>query len=113
MKTIQQQMCDIMQGLDVRFILESKPISAAEVFSPTGLMPAIARRADQICTLCLGYGIGISFVEAETGLLGVKIIFDETSPSSLRFICITDVIMSIRQASPDSQAIDLDELMYD
>jgi intracellular multiplication protein IcmS len=110
---IQKAMILISKSLKTNFTLKGKPISYEEVFSETGLLPALARRADQLCSLCLGYGIGVSFEEAENTLLGVKVAFDNVTPSSLRYLCITDVLTEIIQMSGSPINIALDELMYD
>lgn len=95
------------------FSLNDRAITYEEIFSDAGLLPAMARRADQLSSLCLGYGIGISFEESEGSLLGVKIIFDEVTPDVLRLLTITDVLCELINASPDPDNIPLDELMYD
>ena len=99
--------------MKVNFTLNDRTISYDEVFKETGLLPAIARRADQLCSLCLGYGIGVSFDEAEKSLLGVKVTFDDVTPNVLRYMCITDVMFELKNASPSKDSIALDELMYD
>ncbi len=100
-------------ALTANFTLNERPISNNEVFSETGLLPAIARRADQLCSLCLGYGIGISFEEAEKSILGVRVIFDEVTPNVLRYLCIADVLCELMHAAPSLESTPLDELMYD
>lgn len=113
MVDIQTQLSKIFTKMKANFTLNDRPISYEEVLKDTGLLPAIARRADQLCSLCLGYGIGISFDEAEKSLLGVKVIFDDVTPNVLRYMCITDVVFELIQASPSKDATALDELMYD
>jgi intracellular multiplication protein IcmS len=103
----------LARALRANFTLNERPISIDEVFRDNGLLPAIARRADQLCSLCLGYGIGISFEEAEKSLLGVKVIFDDVTPNVLRYLCITDVLCELIQAGPSTAVTPLDELMYD
>lgn len=103
----------ICKSLNAKFYLNDKFISYDEVFADSGLLPAIARRADQLCSLCLGYGIGISFEESEKSLLGVRVIFDDVTPNVLRYMCITDVISELIQAGPSPDKTPLDELMYD
>lgn len=103
----------IAKKLKANFTLNDRPISYAEVFKDTGLLPAIARRADQLCSLCLGYGIGISFEEVEKSLLGVQVTFDDVTPNVLRLMCITDVLFELIQSSHSRDATALDELMYD
>lgn len=110
---IHKKLGALAYALDARFTLNDKPISIEEIFAATGLLPAIARRADQLCSLCLGYGIGVSFEEAENSLLGVKIIFDDVTPSILRYLCILDILCELINSSPSTAAIPLDELMYD
>jgi intracellular multiplication protein IcmS len=113
MMDIKKQLILVTKALGANFTLNQRPISYEEVFSDTGLLPALSRRADQLCSLCLGYGIGITFEEAEKSVLGVKAIFDEATPSVLRLLCITDVICELIQAGPSLSSTPLDELMYD
>jgi intracellular multiplication protein IcmS len=103
----------IAKTLRVNFTLKGRPITYDEVFSEVGLLPAIARRADQLCSLCLGYGIGVSFDEIEQSLLGVKANFDEVTPNILRYLCITDVLCELMQNGGSTTQTPLDELMYD
>ena len=106
-------MSAIMGAMGASFTLNGKAISYAEVFSLTGLLPAIARRADQLSSLCLGYGIGASFEDEKSTLLGVTVKFDEVTPDLLRYLCMTDVLCELMKAAPAKDAIPLDELMYD
>lgn len=110
---IEKQLIAIAKGLKANFTLNDRTITYEEVFKDTGLLPAIARRADQLCSLCLGYGIGISFDEAEKAVLGVRVSFDEVTPNVLRYMCITDVLCELINAGPSRDRTPLDELMYD
>ena len=56
---IQKKMGLIAAEFGAKFTLNDNFISLDEVFSDTGLLPALSRRADQLCSLCLGYGIGV------------------------------------------------------
>ena len=103
----------IARALGANFTLNDRPISYDEVFSQTGLMPAIARRADQLCSLCLGYGIGITFEEAQGTTLGVKVSFDDVTPNVLRYMTVTDVLCELIHSGPSRDSTPLDELMYD
>ena len=113
MKDISSVLCEIAGSLNTKFTLNDKPIKLPEIFSMKGLLPAIARRADQISTLCVGYGIGISFDESDSSVLGVRVVFDNVTPSSLRLMCITDVMIDIIDYSDDKKVVALDELLYD
>lgn len=110
---IARHLGQICKLLNARFYLNDRFIPYEDVFADTGLLPAIARRADQLCSLCLGYGIGISFDEADKSLLGVKVTFDDVTPNVLRYMCITDVLCDLIQAGPSADKTPLDELMYD
>lgn len=110
---LKKTLCDISKKLDVAFTLHEKPISYEEVFSDTGLLPAIAKRADQLCSLCLGYGIGASFVETDKAILGTRVQFDEVTPMVLRLLCLLDIVSELIKAAPAKNRVSLDELMYD
>ncbi len=110
---LQKKMLFIVKQMRANFQLNENSISYQEVFSEMGLLPAIARRADQLCSLCLGYGIGVTFEEAEGSLLGVKVVFDEVTPDSLRLLCMADVVNELINSAPTKDVTPLDELMYD
>jgi len=109
---LSKKLCSLSKSLHVSYTLHSKPISYEEVFSETGLLPALAKRADQLCTLCLGYGIGASFTDVDKTTLGVKVQFDEITPNVLRLLCLYDVLYELIKISSGDK-VSLDELMYD
>ncbi|MCD6039346.1 MAG: hypothetical protein K0S27_746 [Gammaproteobacteria bacterium] len=110
---ISELICKVARTMGVRFSLNGRPMTMEEVFAPTSLLPAIARRADQLSSLCLGYGIGVTFEETEGATLGVKVIFDDITPNVLRMLCITDVLHELVQPTPRGEMTSLDQLMYD
>ncbi|KTD28725.1 type IV secretion protein IcmS [Legionella israelensis] len=110
---IQKSMALISAALNAKFYLNDRFVSYEEVFSDTGLLPAITKRADQLCSLCLGYGLGATFDEAEDALLGTRVVFDDVTPNVLRLLCFTDVINELIQGGPSRDYTPLDELMYD
>ena len=110
---ISQQMIKAARLLRGQFSLNGRPMTMEEVFAPTGLLPGIARRADQLSSLCLGYGIGVTFEEAEGTPLGVKAIFDDITPNVLRLHCMIDVLNELMKGTPKGEATSLDQLMYD
>ncbi|MGB6976091.1 MAG: type IV secretion IcmS family protein [Gammaproteobacteria bacterium] len=103
----------LAKSLKANFTLNGKPISYEKVFSTTGLLPGLAKRADQLSSLCLGYGIGAAFEEVEDATLGVRVKFDEATPDLLRLLCICDVLCELIQAGSSRDSTSLDELMYD
>lgn len=112
-KNISKCMALIAKRINAKFYLNDRFMSSEEVFSPQGLLPAFARRADQLCSLCLGYGLGVSFNDAEGALLGIEVIFDEVTPNTLRLVCMTDVMNELIVGGPSKDYTPLDELMYD
>jgi intracellular multiplication protein IcmS len=111
--SVKKYVVKFVENLNVNFTLHDRSITHEEVFNELGLMPAIARRADQLCSLCLGYGIGVAFEEAEKSVLGLKVTFDEVTPNALRLLCLIDVVSELIKAARSSSAVALDELMYD
>jgi intracellular multiplication protein IcmS len=110
---IKKSMSLIAAGMNAKFYLNDRFLSFDEVFSETGLLPAITRRADQLCSLCLGYGLGATFDEAENALLGLRVVFDEVTPNALRLLCMADVVHELIQGGPSKDYTPMDELMYD
>lgn len=111
--SLSKQLCNVSKSMNFKFFLNDKPISAEEVFSVTGMLPAVARRADRLCALCLGYGIGVSFDQDERSILGIKVNFDDITPDMLRHVFILDVMVELAKMSPDPDQVPLDELLYD
>ena len=108
-----EQMIKIARRLNGQYSLNGRPMTMEEVFAPTGLLPGMARRADQLSSLCLGYGIGVTFEEAEGSALGVKVIFDDITPNVLRLLCMIDVLNELMKGTPRGEVTALDQLMYD
>lgn len=111
--SINEQVSMVAKTLKCNFTLKEQPINYDQVFSDTGLLPALARRADQLSSFCLGYGLGVSFEEAQGATLGVRVKFDDATPAGLRLLCITDVLIEIMQNAPTRTSTPLDDLMYD
>lgn len=104
---------NIAKIMGVEFSFRGKAITYNEVFSETGLLPAIAKRADQLCSLCLGYGLGVTFEETKGSVLGVKAVFDDSTPIILRLFCITDILFELSKNATSKKSIPLDELVYE
>ncbi|MBN1684888.1 MAG: type IV secretion protein IcmS [Gammaproteobacteria bacterium] len=112
-KKITDALISLANEMGIKFFLRNKPISHIEVFSETGLLPAIAKRADQLASLCFGYGIGVVFDELEGTMLGSKVVFDDSTPDVLRYLCIADVLHELAKTAPSKDSVPLDELLYD
>ncbi len=110
---ISEQMIKAARLLQGNYSLNGRPMTMEEVFALNGLLPGIARRADQLSSLCLGYGIGVTFEEEEGSVLGIKVIFDEITPNSLRLLCMIDVLNELMRGIRPGEMAALDQLMYD
>ena len=103
----------MINQLGISFSLSGSTVPIDDVLAETGMMPAIAKRADQLSSLCLGYGIGVTFESVTESKLGKRVKFDEVTPAILRCLCILDVINELARAKDLKGVTPLDELMYD
>jgi len=110
---LSKKLVAVAKKLQVSFTFKGRSVTLEEVFSETGLLPGLTKRANQLSSLCLGYGLGATFEETEGSLLGNKVIFDEFTPDVLRLLCITDVLNELIKNSSNKELVTLDELMYD
>ncbi len=113
MHEIQKSLIKVAKRLNANFTLNERKLVYEEVFSDVGLLPAIAKRADQLCSLCLNYGIGVTFDEEENSMLKVKVAFDDTTPNVIRMMCLVDVLCELIYLAPSRDVTPLDELLYD
>ena len=112
-KDIGQQVAAIAKELGCKYTIKGALVNPADVFTANGLLPAIMRRADQLCSFCLGYGLGVDFSRSDGSMLGVTVNFDDKGATALRLLCATDVLVEIVQNAPNQQQVALDELMLD
>lgn len=113
MADLSKHLAAIARQMGATFSLNGRPLTMDEVFSVTGLLPGITRRADQLCSLCLGYGLGARFEETEGAVLGVNVAFDDITPNSLRLMCMVDVLHELTMSTPKGGLTELDQLLYD
>jgi len=106
-------LCAIAKIMETKFTLKGRVVTYEEVFSEAGLLPGLTKRADQLASLCFGYGLGATYEELENSLLGSKVNFDQHISEILRLFCLTDVLNEIIRSSPSKDQVSLDELMYD
>lgn len=107
------QVAAIAKELGCKYTLKGNEVAPKDAFADRALLPAIMRRADQLCSFCLGYGLGVDFSRADGTMLGVTVNFDDKGPSALRLLCAADVLVELVQNAPNSQVVALDELMLD
>lgn len=110
---VPSHMIKVARAMSGRYSLNGRPMTMDEVFALNGLLPGIARRADQLCSLCLGYGIGVTFEEEEGAVLGVKVVFDDITPHVLRVLCMVDVLNELMRGTPKGDMTAMDQLLYD
>ena len=113
MSELIKQLTAIFESMGAKFSLSGTAMPIAEVLSNQGLLPAIAKRADQLSSLCLGYGIGVTFIEDKETKIGSKVTFDDVTPNVLRCLCILDVVNELMRNKDMSGVTPLDELIYD
>jgi intracellular multiplication protein IcmS len=110
---ISEKMSVLSKHLGANFTIQGRMLSYEEVFSEVGMLPAFAKRADQLCSLCLGYGIGVHFEEVEKSKMGVRVQFDDSTPGVLRLMCLTDVLSEVISLSASNDMVPLDDLLLD
>ncbi len=101
----------LTKRLEVNYQLRSRKITAEEVFSESGLMPAIAKRADQLSMLCFGVGIGATFEDDASSMLGVKVKFEDEM-ELCAMLCIADTLVELTRGIRQGIVV-LDELLFD
>jgi len=100
------------ESLKIEFVFNEKTIAISQVFASDGLLPAIAKRADELALASLGYNLGTVFTESE-GMLGNRVSFDESTPSSARLMFLHNVVAEIIASSDDPKRVSLDALIED
>lgn len=111
--SIPEQLSAVAKAMGCQYTVRGEPIPHEKVFSPLGLLPSIMRRADQLCSFCMGYGLGLTFERSENAMLGAVVQFDTTTPNALRLLCATDVLYEFMQQASSQDSIPLDDLMLD
>lgn len=102
----------ISQENNWQFSLKGRTLTDDEVFSFNGMLPAAAKRADQLSMLCLGYGLGVGFEESENCILGYQMSLSGTGSDIVCLAMILDVFSDIVKHSP-TNLVALDELLYE
>ena len=103
----------VAKSLGKYYTLKGSQLKLEEVFSETGLLPGLARRADPIAAMCFGYGLGVTFEDDDSALLGKRVIFDDFTPDALRIFCILDSLMEMIKGNNNGGVVNMDELLYD
>lgn len=110
---LERKLIAITKSMNKYFTLKGRQLTLEEVFSETGLLPGLVRQADQLASMCFGYGLGATFEDCDESLMGQRVIMDEFTPAILRLFCITDVLCEIIRGNDAGGVVSLDELLYD
>lgn len=111
--TLSESLVRVARHLNKSFVLKGEPIAYQDVFSPAGLLPGFAKRAEQVANLCQGGdSLGARYEEDESTLLGVSVSFDQQLSDQVRLFYFLDTLLELIDMSPDPNTIALDELMY-
>ena len=95
----------------VKYVLKSKEIEFEKVFSTSGLLPSIIKRADQLSLLLFGRKTGGEFKDSEKSMLGVEVQLDNCRKLTA-LLCVADVLLELIKKSRNNR-VDVDELLYD
>ena len=101
----------ITRRMKITYVLKSKEIDHEKVFSTTGLLPSIIKRADQISLLLFGCKTGCEFKDSEKSMLGVEVKLDQCKRLT-SVLCVSDVLMELIKKAKNNK-VDVDELLYD
>lgn len=110
---LNDKLCCVAKQMQLQFTLKGQIVSHEEVFASNGLLPGLAKRAEDVSHLSLGYGLGAKYEESEGTLLGKSVFFDEFTPVFLRVLCIVDVLEGLAKMGSDRHVLSMDELLYD
>ena len=106
------KICDkISKKMNITYVLKSKTIEHEKVFSTTGLLPSIIKRADQLSLLLFGKKTGSEFKDSEKSMLGVEVKVDNCKELT-SLLCVADVLMEMLKRAKDNR-VEVDELLYD
>ena len=105
--------CDLAKSKDWGFQLRGRDLTLDEMFVFNGVLPGLAKRADQLSLLCFGYGIGVEFEDTESSILGYQLALTDDASNVVRLACLYDVLNEIANASSLTGKIQVDELLYE
>lgn len=101
----------ITQKMQITYVLKSKVIEHEKVFSTSGLLPSIIKRADQLSLLLFGRKTGSEFKDNEKSMLGVEVLITNCKQLTA-LLCVADVLMELIKRQKNNR-VEVDELLYD
>ena len=112
MEKFVQQCVAVSKQIGWKFRLKGQQIAPEEVFAANGLLPGIAKRANQVAMLCIGSTIGAEISALKESTLGKTVSFPNDEITADNMLFIIDQIYEMGRAG-DGVTISLDDLMYD
>lgn len=94
---------------EVSYFYRGRDLQGEEVFSPFGLLPAILKRAESLCLMCLGKGLGVSFKDTKKSMLGYSVEIEEEQRHFLQILCVVDVMEELHKSVLNGK-VDLNDL---
>ncbi len=113
MSVLEKKLVSVTKRMGKYFTLKGRQLTLEEIYSTSGLLPGLVRQADQLASMCFGYGLGATFEDCDESLMGQRVILDEFTPDILRLFCIIDVLAEIIKGNDTEGVVSMDELLYD
>ena len=98
----------------VSFTFKNKPLSHEEVFAAFGILPGVLKRANKICSVCVGTSLGGTFPKTDRSYLGYSLELKELSlPLPFAMLFIVDVLEAVIAGKGPASTVALDEFSYE
>lgn len=97
--------------LNVHFKLNNKSLTSKNIVNNKTLVASIIKRADQLCSFCLNTSLNINFNKKEDSDIDLE--FNDNTSHTLIMLCAIEIIIEIIETAPDTNNVNLDDLLYD
>lgn len=112
-KRLRQFFITYSRQKSLKFTLRARDVTAEEVFSPLGLLPALAKRAEQNAKMCLGHALALELPSQEKTTLGYTLKLNEEGPNFDLLLFMFDAFEELLRNNKDPKKVALDELLYE
>ena len=106
-------LCELAKAKGWDFQLRGRDLTHEEMFAFNGMLPGLAKRADQLALLCFGYGIGVEFEDVEASIIGYQLKLTSDASNVVRLACLYDVLNEIANSAALTGKVQVDELLYE
>ncbi|MBF13185.1 MAG: hypothetical protein CMF46_02345 [Legionellales bacterium] len=90
----------------------STTITAEEAFAANGILPAIAKRASQLCQMAIAKDFAVTYTENKQSPVNRQVAFNPSNISPIRIMIMVDVILETIRFNP-GEVVSLDEFLYE